>query len=248
MWFKKALDLNDLNKEFSDERDEAISDYEVAKTDENVNELLDNLMSGNSMTSESGAIRVNPTIEIPPIRNKDLDATFSVNTDDVEEMHGLVAGESKNAEFFINLAKTLEKYIPYDETFSTEMGRVRDFFLGLENKLHMMIQEEHGKFPKMKPYVYNTEEEAEAIHDHNNNVRSFFRNYDAPRLDPEVGNVVNEYFIRYTKLINEMVPKFMNVDAKREWLNGMSRKGVAANFLREDLRSEYLKIMKRSRS
>jgi hypothetical protein len=43
-----------------------------------------------------------------------------------------------------------------------------------------------------------------------------------------------------------MVPKFMNVDAKREWLNGMSRKGVAANFLREDLRSEYLKIMKRS--
>ena len=114
MWFKKALDLNDLNKEFSDERDEAISDYEVAKTDENVNELLDNLMSGNSMTSESGAIRVNPTIEIPPIRNKDLDATFSVNTDDVEEMHGLVAGESKNAEFFINLAKTLEKYIPYD--------------------------------------------------------------------------------------------------------------------------------------
>ena len=41
MWFKKALDLNELNKEFSEERDEAISDYEVAKTDENVNDLID---------------------------------------------------------------------------------------------------------------------------------------------------------------------------------------------------------------
>lgn len=246
MWYRKAMDLNDLNEKFSNERNLAISDYEMAKTDESVNQLLDNLTSGNSYTSESGAIRVNPTIDTPPIRDKDLDATFSIMTDDIEEMHGLVAGESNNAEYFINLAKTLEKYIPYDQTFSTEMGRIRDFFLNLENKLDILIKDEHSKFPKMKPYIYNTEEEAEEIQDHNNSVRSFFRNYEAPRLNPEVSDIVNQNFIKYTKLINDMVPKFMNVDAKQEWLNSMLRKGVAGNFLRDDLRSEYLEIMKRS--
>jgi hypothetical protein len=246
MWFKKALDLNDLNKEFSEERDEAISDYEVAKTDENVNDLIDNMLSGNSWTSESGAIKVNPSIEMPPIRNEDLDATFKVNTVDLEEIHGLVAGESNKAQYFIDLAKTLEKYIPYDETFATEMGRIRDFFLGLENKLHMKIQEEHSSFPKMMPYNYSTEEEAEKIQDHNNSVRAFFRDYEAPRLSEEVGNLVSEYFVRYTKLVNDMVSKIMDQDAKLEWLHGMANKGVAANFLGDDLRSQYLKVMRRN--
>jgi hypothetical protein len=97
----------------------------------------------------------------------------------------------------------------------------------------------------MMPYIYSTEEEAEKIQDHNNSVRSFFRDYEAPRLSEEVGNLVGEYFVRYTKLVNDMVSKIMDRDAKLEWLHGMANKGVAANFLSDDLRSQYLKVMRR---
>ena len=44
---------------------------------------------------------------------------------------------------------------------------------------------------------------------------------------------------------NDMVSKIMDQDAKLEWLHGMANKGVAANFLGDDLRSQYLKVMRR---
>ena len=78
MWYRKAMDLNDLNREFPEEREQVIDFMEEEKGKEDVENLFQKVRSGEEYTSPSGAIRVNPRIEIPPIRNQDIDGTFNL--------------------------------------------------------------------------------------------------------------------------------------------------------------------------
>ena len=69
MWYKKAMDLNDLNRQFPAEREQVIDFVEEEKGLQDVENWFEKVRSGEEYTSNSGAIRVNPKIEIPKIRN-----------------------------------------------------------------------------------------------------------------------------------------------------------------------------------
>ena len=97
----------------------------------------------------------------------------------------------------------------------------------------------------MKQYIATqTPEEQDEIRKHNSAVIKFFDTYEPPYLDEEISHEVNDKFARVTKLINEVAPKIMNRDGKAEWLNTMAKHEIGANFLPNNLRSQYLKIMK----
>ncbi len=58
MWYKKAMDLNDLNREFALEREDVIDAVEEENTKQNVEDLFEKVRSGEEYTSPSGAIKV----------------------------------------------------------------------------------------------------------------------------------------------------------------------------------------------
>jgi hypothetical protein len=244
MWYKKAMDLNDLNREFALERENVIDAVEEENTKQDVEDLFEKVRSGEQYTSPSGAIKVNHPVEIPPMRNQDIDGSFNSNTSDYDEMHQIISGAANDVQSFIDLSKTLERYIPVDSAFTTEMESIKSFFDNLEKYVSDILKREERNNPKMKQYVSTqTPEEQEEIRRHNSEVISFFNTYEPPRLDENVSNEVNRNFIRMTKLINEMAPKIMSRDGKTEWLNLMAKKGTGANFLPNNLRAQYLKIM-----
>jgi uncharacterized protein (UPF0210 family) len=245
MWYRKAMDLNDLNREFPEEREQVIDFMEEEKGKEDVENLFQKVRSGEEYTSPSGAIRVNPRIEIPPMRNQDIDGTFNLITYDFQEMHQNVSDMPHKIQMFIDLSKTLERYIPADSNFIPEMESIKSYFESLSNYLWDVIKKEEAKLPKMKQYVATqTPEEQDEIRKHNSAVIKFFDAYESPYLDEEISHVVNDKFARVTKLINEVAPKIMNRDGKTEWLNTMAKHEIGANFLPNNLRSQYLKIMK----
>lgn len=244
MWYKKAMDLNDLNKDFALERENVIDAVEEENTKQDVEDLFEKVRSGQEYTSQSGAIIVNHPVEIPPMRNEDIDGTFNSNTSDYDDMHQIISGTANDVQCFIDLSRTLERYIPADTTFAREMESIKSFFDSLEKYVSDILKREEKNNPKMKPYAATqTPEEQEEIRRHNSEVISFLFFYKPPRLDENVNNEVNRNFIRMTKLINEMAPKIMSKDGKTEWLNLMAKKGTGANFLPNNLRAQYLKIM-----
>ena len=91
---------------------------------EDVENLFQKVRSGEEYTSPSGAIRVNPRIEIPPIRNEDIDGSFSGITVDYGQMKYEISGATNYIQSFINLTKTLERYIPSDTRFVAEMEKL----------------------------------------------------------------------------------------------------------------------------
>lgn len=245
MWYRKAMDLNDLNRQFPAEREQVIDFIEEEKGLQDVENLFEKVRSGEEYTSPSGAIRVNPKIEIPPIRNEDIDGTFKGIIVDCEEMHSNISGTANSIQSFIDLSKTLERYMPADSKFIPELESIKSYFESLDKYLGDIIQKEQAKLPKMKQYIATqTPEEQDEIRRHNSEVISFFNTYDSPVLDEQISHVVNDKFARMTKLINEMAPKIMSRDGKTEWLNLMAKHGIGANFLPTNLRSQYLKIMK----
>ena len=62
MWYRKAMDLNDLNRQFPAEREQVIDFIEEEKGLQDVENLFEKVRSGEEYTSPSGAIRVNPKI------------------------------------------------------------------------------------------------------------------------------------------------------------------------------------------
>ena len=244
MWYRKAMDLNQLNLQFPEEREQVIEKVEDENIEKSVGGLFDKMKAGEEYTSPSGAIKVNPRIEIPPIRNEDIDGSFSGITVDYGQMKYEISGATNYIQSFINLTKTLERYIPSDTRFVAEMENFKSFFESLDNFLGEEIQKEQAKLPQMKQYFPgNTPEEQKEIQRHNREVIEFFNTYDSPVLHEEISHEVNDKFARMTKLINEMAPKIMSRDGKTEWLNLMAKHGIGANFLPANLRSQYLKIM-----
>ena len=77
-------------------------------------------------------------------------------------------------QMFIDLSKTLERYIPADSNFIPEMESIKSYFESLSNYLWDVIKKEEAKLPKMKQYVATqTPEEQDEIRKHNSAVIKF---------------------------------------------------------------------------
>lgn len=248
MWYRKAYDLNDLNREFPSEQNQVIDFMEEEKGKEDVENLFQKVRSGEEYISPSGAIRVNPRIETElNEENKDQNAITRLTTTDYEEMHGIVSDQDNVIQRFIDLSKTLDRYIPANSDFTKEMESLKSYFVNLRDALYDVIRKEQAKFPKMRQHsATHTPEEQEEVYAHNAEVRNFFATYEPPQLDEQISHQVNSKLDRMIYLINQVAPKIMSKDGKTEWLNLMVKLGVDNNYLPDNLKSQYNKIYKQT--
>lgn len=248
MWYRKAYDLNDLNREFPSEQNQVIDFMEEEKGKEDVENLFQKVRSGEEYISPSGAIRVNPRIETElNEENKDQNAITRLTTTDYEEMHGIVSDQDNVIQRFIDLSKTLDRYIPANSDFTKEMESLKSYFVNLRDALYDVIRKEQAKFPKMRQHsATHTSEEQEEVYAHNAEVRNFFATYEPPQLDEQISHQVNSKLDRMIYLINQVAPKIMSKDGKTEWLNLMVKLGVDNNYLPDNLKSQYNKIYKQT--
>jgi hypothetical protein len=54
MWYRKAMDLSDLNREFAIEKENAVEDYDEQAMKEGVEDLFAKVRAGEEYTSPSG--------------------------------------------------------------------------------------------------------------------------------------------------------------------------------------------------
>ncbi len=58
MWYRKALDLNELNKEYSEEHNKAINKYEDILENITIEDIFRAMDAGEEWSSDSGAIKI----------------------------------------------------------------------------------------------------------------------------------------------------------------------------------------------
>ena len=229
MWYRKALDLKELNEQFPEERDQAIETHEDALTEEQVQNILDKMNSGESWQSDSGAIKVNggPRIE-PPFTDEEVDGRFDNETTDAYEVFESIKEFPTTISIIKNTANTLSMFI--DSGILQEFHRKID---SLSPLLEKIIQSAWDKVQLMEKSFNDPI------------LSSKFAREGYPRVSEAEVILANRITLEITKAINDLYSSIRNEDAKQEWLNTMAKKGVAANFLSPKDKTRYKETMNR---
>ena len=226
MWYKKAMDLNDLNRDYALERENVIDAVEEENTKQNVEDLFEKVRSGEEYTSPSGAIRVmQPRVEAP-FEDEEVDGRFDNETTDAYEVYEGIKEYPSIISTLKNTANTISKYI--DSGVLQEFHRKID---SLSPMLEKIVQSAWEKVQLMERSFSDPE------------LSKKFDEEGYPRVTEAEAIQANMLTLQITKAINELYSSIRNQDAKQEWLNAMARKGVAANFLRPADKTRYKKTM-----
>ena len=226
MWYKKAMDLNDLNRDYALERENVIDAVEEENTKQNVEDLFEKVRSGEEYTSPSGAIRVmQPRVEAP-FEDEEVDGRFDNETTDAYEVYEGIKEYPSIISTLKNTANTISKYI--DSGVLQEFHRKID---SLSPMLEKIVQSAWEKVQLMERSF--SEPDLARIYDKEG----------YPRVTEAEAIQANVLTLQITKAINELYSSIRNEDARQEWLNTMARKGVAANFLRPADKTRYKETM-----
>lgn len=247
MWYRKAMDLNDLNEKFKGEQLNVASDYDELETIESVEDLMARVRGGETWQSDSGAIKVEgePRVE-PSFSEKEMKGDFNNKSTDVynvyESLRNFVDGDAYDSgkkervilsgiiNTFKNLANvTLSKYV--DSGVLQEFTRKMD---SLSPLLEKIVKSAEEKVKLIEKSFNDTE------------LSRKFNREGLPRLAESEVELANRITLEITKAINEFYYNIRNDDAQQEWLQQMSKKGVAANFLRPQDKTRYKNTMNRT--
>jgi hypothetical protein len=228
MWYRKAMDLNDLNREFALEKENAVEDYDEQTMKEGVEDLFEKVRSGEEYTSPSGAIKVMSPREEAPFTDPDVDGIFDSETTDAYEVYEGIKEYPSIITTMKNTANTISMYI--DSGVLQEFHRKID---SLSPMLEKIVQSAWEKVQLMERSFSDPE---------------LARIYDKegyPRVTEAEAKQANIFTLQITEAINELYNSIRNEDARQEWLNTMARKGVAGNFLRPADKTRYKKTRNR---
>jgi hypothetical protein len=226
MWYRKAMDLNDLNREFALEKENAVDDYDEQAMKEGVEDLFEKVRSGEEYTSPSGAIKVMQPREVAPFTDEEVDGRFDSETTDAYEVYEGIKEYPSIISAMKNTANTISRYI--------DSGVLQEF--------HRKID---SLSPMLEKIVQSAWEKVQLI-EKSLNYQELSRLYDKegyPRVTEAEALQSNMLTLQITKAINELYSSIRNEDARQEWLNTMARKGVAANFLRPADKTRYKETM-----
>ena len=226
MWYKKAMDLNDLNREFALEKENAVDDYDEQAMKEGVEDLFDKVRSGQEYTSPSGAIKVMQPREEPPFTDEEVDGKFDSESTDAYDVYEGIKDFPSTITTLKNTAQIISRYI--DSGVLQEFNRKID---SLSPMLEKIIQSAHDKVQLIESSFNNPE------------LSRQFDKEGYPTLTEAEVMQSNMLTLQITKAINELYNSIRNEDARQEWLNAMARKGVAANFLRPADKTRYKQTM-----
>ena len=226
MWYRKAIDLNDLNREFAIEKENAVEDYDEQAMKEGVEDLFAKVRGGEEYTSPSGAIKVIPPREEPPFTDEEVDGRFDSESTDAYDVYEGIKEFPSTITALKNTAQIISRYI--DSGVLQEFNRKID---SLSPMLEKIIQSAFEKVQSIESSFNNPELS-----------RQFDREGYPKLTEVEVMNS-NILTLQITKAINELYNSIRNEDARQEWLNTMARKGVAANFLRPADKTRYKETM-----
>lgn len=226
MWYRKAMDLNDLNREFALEKENAVEDYDEQAMKEGVEDLMQKVRSGEEYTSPSGAIKVMPPREEAPFTDEEVDGKFDSESTDAYNVYESIREYPSIITSLKNTAQIISRYI--DSGVLQEFNRKLD---SLSPMLEKIIQSAYDKVELIESSFNNPEL-----------TRKFNREGYPTLTEAEVMNS-NNLTLQITKAINELYNSIRNEDARQEWLNAMARKGVAANFLRPADKTRYKETM-----
>jgi len=226
MWYKKAMDLNDLNREFALEKENAVEDYDEQTMKEGVEDLFEKVRSGEEYTSPSGAIKVMQPREEAPFTDEEVDGRFDSETTDAYEVYEGIKEYPSTITTMKNTANTISRYI--DSGVLQEFHRKID---SLSPMLEKIVQSAWEKVQLMERSFSDPE------------LSKKFDKEGYPRVTEAEAMQANMLTLQITKAINELYSSIRNEDARQEWLNTMARKGVAANFLRPADKTRYKETM-----
>ena len=226
MWYKKAMDLNDLNREFALEKENAVEDYDEQTMKEGVEDLFEKVRSGEEYTSPSGAIKVMQPREEAPFTDEEVDGRFDSETTDAYEVYEGIKEYPSTITTMKNTANTISRYI--DSGVLQEFHRKID---SLSPMLEKIVQSAWEKVQLMERSFSDPE------------LSKKFDEEGYPRVTEAEAMQANMLTLQITKAINELYSSIRNEDARQEWLNTMARKGVAANFLRPADKTRYKETM-----
>ena len=226
MWYRKAMDLKDLNREFAIEKENAVEDYDEQAMKEGVEDLFAKVRGGEEYTSPSGAIKVMPPREEPPFTDEEVDGRFDSESTDAYNVYEGIKEFPSTITALKNTAQIISRYI--DSGVLQEFNRKID---SLSPMLEKIIQSAFEKVQLIESSFNNPELS-----------RQFDREGYPKLTEAEVMNS-NILTLQITKAINELYNSIRNEDARQEWLNTMARKGVAANFLRPADKTRYKETM-----
>ena len=226
MWYRKAMDLNDLNREFSIEKENAVEDYDEQAMKEGVEDLFEKVRAGEEYTSPSGAIKVMPPREEPPFTDEEVDGKFDSESTDAYDVYEGIKEFPSTITALKNTAQIISRYI--DSGVLQEFNRKID---SLSPMLEKIIQSAYDKVQLIESSFNNPELS-----------RQFSKEGYPTLTEAEVMNS-NILTLQITKAINELYNSIRNEDARQEWLNTMARKSVAANFLRPADKTRYKETM-----
>ena len=229
MWYRKALDLSELNKQFPEERENVIDAVEEENLKQNVEDLMHKVRSGESWQSDSGAIKIEgePRIE-PPFTDEEVDGRFDNETTDAYEVFESIKEYPSTITTIKNTANTLSMFI--------DSGTLQEFHRKIDSLsplLEKIIQSAWDKVQLMEKSF------SDPI------LSSQFAREGYPRVSESEAILANRITLEITKAINDLYSSIRNDDAKQEWLNIMAKRGVAANFLNPKDKSRYKETMNR---
>jgi hypothetical protein len=178
-------------------------------------EILDKFQKGEEYTSPSGAISVRESPEEQPFQKNELDATFKFY-DTALDFYESLMDKPDDVEFMIKTLDIIDRYINphYKSEAIQKLKFIQSRFSYLVEKYWKIIVPEQELSYKGE-YSRVSEEDLES----------------AVLLSKS-----------YTKILNELLPRIQTRDAQDEWLRAMAKRGVAANYLRDDLKDRYLEI------
>jgi hypothetical protein len=227
MWYRKAMDLNDLNEKFKGEQLNVASDYDELETIESVEDLMARVRGGETWQSDSGAIKVEgePRVE-PSFSEKEMKGDFNNKSTDVynvyESLRNFVDGDAYDS------GKKERVIMPgIVNTFKT-LANVTLFRYIDSGKLQEFTRKIDSLSPMLETIVKSSKEKIDLIEQSfNDPMLSYkFRN-GYPQVEKDDVALANRLTFEITKLINELYGSIRSEDAKQEWLNTMARKGVA---------------------
>ena len=178
-------------------------------------EILDKFQKGEEYTSPSGAISVRESPEEQPFQKHELDATFKFQSAALDFYESLM-DKPDDVEFMIKTLDIIDRYI--NPHYKSETIKKLKF---IQSKFSSLVE----KYWK----IIVPEQEL-----------SYKGEYSRASEDDLASAVLLSK--SYTKILNELLPRIQTRDAQDEWLRAMAKRGVAANYLRDDLKDRYLEI------
>lgn len=213
MWYRKAIDLSELKRQFPEEAKEATEEFQ----DQNkADDIFKAFESGEEYKSPSGAISVKEAPEFEEFTLEELDSNFKFYSE------GMVFWESirdfpQSIDFMIEKLNIIDPFIdPYYKTEAIrKLENIKRYWTHLSDKYEKIVKPEYEM-------LYQGE---------------------FSRVTPEDMEIASLLLKNQTKIANELLPRIRTRDAQEEWLRVMANRGVPANFMRKDLKEKYKEIM-----